>query len=682
MSPPRRLAVYTGGFLGNRRIRAILAAHGWQVGLRLRPWRADAVGVWGRRPVSRRGLWVARRFGLPVLNVEDAWLRSVRPGHTGAPPIGLLVDLDGLHYDPANPSALERRLAAIGPLDAAAAARARDGIAFLAAEGLSKYCDWQAGAAPPPAGAVIVVDQTRGDAALAASGAGPDTFARMLAAARAEHPGAPVVLRTHPVTAAGQRGGHYGTNDLDDRTVLHTAPIDPWRLLAGARAVYTVSSQLGFEAILAGHRPVVFGQPFYAGWGLSDDRAPPPRRARALTAQQLFTAAMLDYPAWYDPHRGGAATFETAARALAAAARAWREDRRGHVCAGMRPWKHAPVSAFLTGAAGRPVFEADPARALAEATRLDRPCVIWAGQETQAIRARAAAQGVPLWRMEDGFLRSVGLGAQLLPAASLVIDDLGIYFDPTRESRLERHVAAAEALDPGARHRAEALARAVVALKLTKYNVGAAADLPDAGGRRLVLVPGQVEDDASIRLGCSHTRTNLGLLERARALFPDAFLVFKPHPDIEAGLRAGRVAEADLARLADHVAHRASAAHLLDRADVVVTMTSLMGFEGLLRGCEVHCLGVPFYAGWGLTTDHAEVPARRQARPDLAALVHAALIAYPRYFDAQTGTACPPEVIVDRLAGRAPAVSRHATRRHKVVAAAQDRLRRFARLWR
>ena len=45
-------------------------------------------------------------------------------------------------------------------------------------------------------------------------------------------------------------------------------------LMEGAVAVYTVSSQLGFEAILAGHRPQVFGQPFYAGWGLSEDRNP------------------------------------------------------------------------------------------------------------------------------------------------------------------------------------------------------------------------------------------------------------------------------------------------------------------------------------------------------------------------------------------------------------------------
>ena len=49
---------------------------------------------------------------------------------------------------------------------------------------------------------------------------------------------------------------------------------------AGRRdvGVYTVSSQMGFEAIFAGHRPRVFGKPFYAGWGLTEDDEVIPRR--------------------------------------------------------------------------------------------------------------------------------------------------------------------------------------------------------------------------------------------------------------------------------------------------------------------------------------------------------------------------------------------------------------------
>lgn len=637
------------------------------------------MAVWGRRPVSWRALAVARRTGIPLLNVEDAFLRSVRPGPSGEPPIGLLLDDRALHYDAATPSRLEHLLAT-APLTQTA--RAEAAIAFLRAEGLSKYTAWHPDVAPPPPGYVLVIDQTRGDAAIAHAGATDTTFAEMLAAARAEHPTARILLRTHPVTAAGHRQGHFGPADTDDRTEISAAPVNPWALLEGAAAVYCVSSQLGFEAILAGHRPVVFGQPFYAGWGLTDDRQPLPRRTRKLTPAQLAEAALIDYPTWYDPYRDTLADLETAARALAAQARAWRENAPGFVCTGMKPWKHKPVSAFLRGAAGPPRFENREAEAVQLAKRLNRPLLVWAGKETDTLRKAAAQAQVPLWRIEDGFLRSVGLGAQLLPAASLVLDDLGIYFDPTRESRLERQIAAREILPAHAETRAKTLIEKIVTARLTKYNVGEGARIPAPQGRLRVLVPGQVEDDASIRLGTTDTRTNLDLLRRARAHFPDAFITYKPHPDVEIGLRTGAIPQAELDSLADHVAREMSAAEAIDQSDIVWTMTSLMGFEALLRGRQVHCLGMPFYAGWGLTTDHGPGCPRRTARPSLEGLVHAALIDYPRYFDAETGLACPVEVTLDRLASRTRSVTRHATKRHKAVAWLQYQLRGFAPLWR
>ncbi|MEM8789722.1 MAG: capsular polysaccharide biosynthesis protein [Pseudomonadota bacterium] len=672
--PPRLLAAYTGGFLFDRRIRRILELAGWRVAPALRPSRAEAVAVWGRRPVSARGLAVARWTDRPVLNVEDAFLRSLRPGAAGDPPLGLLLDLQGLHYDPAQPSALEDLLQN-GQFDTA---RAAAGIAFLRQHGLSKFSDWDPGASPPAPGYVLIVDQTAGDAAIAASGCDPATFVRMLAEARAAHPGARIVIKTHPVTAAGHRRGHFGPEDAGAGAEICAAPVNPWALLAGATAVYTVSSQMGFEAILAGHRPVVYGRPFYAGWGLSEDRQAQPRRTRRLTREELFAGAMVDYPVWYDPHRDALCDFETVAQALSAQARAWREDRAPLLCAGMRPWKHAPMRAFLRHSPDLRFCE-EPAAALRQAVAEKRRLLLWAGRETPEITENAASAQLPLMRVEDGFLRSVGLGARLLPAASLVFDDLGIYFDPGRESRLEALINASETLTKADRARADGLAKAVVAAGVTKYNVGTGG-VEAPKGRLCVLVPGQVEDDASIRLGTDAVRTNAALLDHARAVFPDAFLVYKPHPDVEAGLRVGAVPGAN--RVADLVAHEVSAAEALAAADVVVTMTSLMGFEALIRGKRVHCLGMPFYAGWGLTEDHGQNAPRRVARPDLTALVHAALIGYPRYFDAETGLACAPEAVLYRLATRSAGVSRHAAGRHRLLAVAQDRLRRFAPLWR
>lgn len=672
---PRRLCAYNAGFFRNRHLRRIMALAGHTVACGL-PGPQDGVVVWGRSPYAGRGESVAARRGVPLVRVEDAFLRSLRPGRAGDATLGLLIDPLGVHFDAAAPSLLETRLARDPLDDSNLLQRARDGIGRLRALDLSKYNVHDPAAPLPPPGYVLVVDQTRGDASVRHSGAPASVFAEMLAAAQAENPGARVVIKTHPETAMGLRAGHYGAADAGGRVMLLADPVSPWQLLEGAIAVHTLSSQMGFEAILAGHRPRVWGQPFYAGWGLTRDERPVDRRSRRLTPAQLFAAAMILAPMWYDPCRDRLCSFEEAVDQLEAEVRAYRQDRAGHVATGMRLWKRSRLNAVF-GRQKAVVFDDRADRAATRAAREGRGLLVWAGKEPAGLAAPVVL------RVEDGFLRSRGLGAELVPPLSLVADDLGIYYDPTRESRLERLVLAGP--PPGGLARAERLARRIVAGGATKYNLpGAMPDLPP--GPR-VLVPGQVEDDASIRLGAGEVRTNLALLQAAFAANPDAAIIYKPHPDVEAGLRPGAVPEADLARLADVVAHRADPAALITACDEVWTMTSLLGFEALLRGKRVTCLGAPFYAGWGLTTDLGPVPDRRRHAPDghplprppMLALVHAALIAYPRYWDPVTHRPCPPEVALERiLSGDIPGPGRA----NRLLARVQGAATGWAHLWR
>jgi len=174
-----------------------------------------------------------------------------------------------------------------------------------------------------------------------------------------------------------------------------------------------------------------------------------------------------------------------------------------------------------------------------------------------------------------------------------------------------------------------------------------------------VLVPGQVEDDASVRFGSPVVRSNRALLEAARARNPDAFLLFKPHPDVEAGFRVGAIPEAEALRLADRVVSGISIVDLLDRVHHVETMTSLAGFEALIRGLSVATHGRPFYSGWGLTEDLAP-GADRGRRLDLDALAAATLILYPSYIDPVAMKPCTPEHLLDRLSEARDAAPRSA----------------------
>ena len=645
---PRRLFAFNGGFWRQPRLRRILELAGWRLTFGL-PGPGDDVAVWGASPTAWRGRAIAARRGAHVVTVEDAFLRSILPGRARGPvarrgPVGLLIDPLGLHFDPARPSLIESLIpGAAAHRDAGAAALAR-----LRAADLSKYNAHLPDAPAPEPGHVLVIDQTRGDASL--MGAGRALFLTMLAAARDENPGARIVVRAHPETAGGLRPGHLTPADLRRGEVFCDAPVSPWRLVRDAAAVYAVSSQLGYEALLAGHRPRIFGSPFYAGWGLTADESANPRGSAA--PEQLFAASHLLAPVWYDPCRDRLTDLDGALDQIEAEARAWRQDHAGHLAYGMRLWKRP----FIARAFGRVRFTGRPST---------KVTLAWAG------RADAVPQAI---RVEDGFLRSRGLGAALVPPLSLVADDLGIYYDPTRESRLERLIAAGP--PPGGKDRAARLVARLVAMGLSKYNLAAAApDLPPRDHRRRILVPGQVEDDASIRLGAGAERTNLALLQRVRAENPGALLIYKPHPDVENGLRPGAVPD----DAADVVARNADPLALIAAVDQVWTITSTLGFEALLRGVPVVTLGAPFYAGWGLTRDLGPIPARRQARPDLHALAHACLIAYPRYVDPITRLPCPPEVALDRLADPGVAGSGPGLR---LLAKAQGLLAGHAWIWR
>ena len=659
MTDPTRknLFVYNGGFLTQSRVRRIIDLAGYDIKLGA-PKDGDLVGVWGRSPTAPRGEAVAAHRAADVVRVEDSFLRSVGLGRDGDPAIGLSIDRNGVHFDPATRSDLEIILAEDPLDDTHLLSRAKAGIATLKQHEISKYNSFDTSLAAPEPGYVLVIDQTRKDASVKASGADSNTFREMLFYAQTEWPKSQIIIKTHPETKAGHREGYFTAKDETDRISLLDAPVSPWALLDGAVAVYTVSSQLGFEAIMADHKPVVFGQPFYMGWGLTDDRKPLQRRQRNLTRAQLFAGAMILYPKWYDPYHDRLCSFEEAAATLTSLTRAWREDHKGWTATHMRLWKRNHLQQFFGSAAPVRFRKSAPED---KGTRV----MTWAG--------KGSADAVLI---EDGLIRSRGLGAKLIPPLSLVLDEVGIYYDASRPSRMEDLINSANSLSDYERARAAALIDRIIDAGLTKYNLDGSA-LPELPEGRRILVPGQVADDASIRLGTADVSDNLALLQATRAANPAAVILYKPHPDVEAGLRNGAVPNA--ADFADVILSDVDAITAINAADAVWTMTSLLGFEALLRGKDVTCLGMPFYAGWGLTDDRFLPISRRDARVDLIGLVHAALIAYPRYFDPVTGMACPPEVAIDRIENNDLPV---AGAGHRALAKLQGLFASYAHLWR
>lgn len=607
----------------------------------------DAVAGWGLRPSTRKAIAYASKHGLPYVALEDGFLRSFGTGEH-FPPLSLVVDEEGIYYDCTRPSALERLLCNDADVLTPDATLVRQAREKLLSAGLSKYNH----APDLPAGVlraddvqrVLVVDQTAGDMSVAKGGADAATFEAMLAAAQAENPQATVYVKTHPEVTSGRKGGYLTGVQPDARTVVLRDAVNPMSLIAQMDKVYVVSSTMGFEALLASKPVVCFGVPWYAGWGVTDDRQPqhPAMLRRAgcrRSVDELFAAGYMHYSRYLNP--------ETRQRGNVLDVLDWLERQRqvalrfggGMIVVGFRRWKAANVKAMLSLHPGKVVFVKNAAAARALRPAGDDCLVCWGRVPPKDVQELADESGVRLLRMEDGFVRSVGLGSDLIPPQSFVLDAKGIYFDPGQPSELEdllnTRTFTAQDLE-----RARNVRAFIVEHGITKYNlepnrpVDWFSDEHPQAGRQVVLVPGQVEDDASIRFGCDPKGvcTNLGLLQAARSAFPDAFIVFKPHPDVSSGNRKGRVEPAQALLYADHMEQGASVVSCIEACDVVVTMTSLTGFDALLRNKQVVVHGRPFYAGWGLTQDCLPVP-RRSRSLSLDELVAGALLHYPLYWD-------------------------------------------------
>lgn len=416
-----------------------------------------------------------------------------------------------------------------------------------------------------------------------------------------------------------------------------TGDCDPWHMLGGSTA-YVTDRKDEFMLIAA-----LLGVPIYLSNSAGDIHRDEPDVSALL-------AGLVSLDGYLDPFTGDPITLREAVELCGF----WRrliDSNRGIVGGlGFAFWKQENVAALLWGGSGPFKFF----RSDAEVDARGGAVAAWRSRAPVSSLKRLEDKGIPVLEVEDGFLRSQGLGADCVPPLSITVDGLGAYFDPGAPSELEELLQNGE-FDENLLDRARHLREVIVEAGLSKYSRGELPIERPSGSRRHILAPGQVEDDRSVQLGGCGLTANLDLLMRVRQEAPEAYILYKPHPDVLAGHRQGAIPDEQCLRYADEIVGDGSISALIRMVDEVHVNTSLAGFEALMRGKQVTTYGVPFYAGWGLTRDLGPVPARRSAVRTLDELVAAALLSYPRYLDPATGLPCPPEVVVARLiAGNVP----------------------------
>jgi capsular polysaccharide export protein len=559
----------------------------------------------------------ARERGLACIHVARGIFGRSADGRGVVPSIVVDVSAEPLTKG----SSLEARLSR--PLSATLRAEALRCIAMIRAGSVSVHNDAKDVALGVP---------VRGTSRVLVVASATRTRA-LVDLALVEHPDAEVVVC--------EAEGAQLTLEKHARVRVVPGRAHPASLFAHVERVYVEDATVGFEALLRGIAVTCTGAPFYAGRGLTTDRAPIASRV-TCDVVSLFANACLVDARFVDPESGASSDFERTYAFLARQRMHAVADGGPLRCVGFSPWKQTFIPAFLGAPSNEVHFGLGLRGSASDAL------VLWGVRH--ADHAKALGPGARVLRMEDGFLRSVGLGSDSHVPASLVVDTRGIYFDPTQPSDLETMLASEE-FTPEELSRAAALRQRIVVHEVSKYNVAARASLelpPEARAKDVALIIGQVDDDASIKLGTRDVRTNHELLKAVRAARPDAFLVYKPHPDVTSGNRAGHVPEAETKRLVDLVVTGTSIGACLRVVTEVHTMTSLVGFEALMRGLPVHVYGLPFYAGWGLTVDR-HTHERRFRNRSLDELVAATLLRYPRYIHPRSRCFTTPEAIVDHL---------------------------------
>jgi len=589
------------------------------------------IAGWGLKPTAERARDYARRKGIPYVALEDGFLRSLGLGVEGSLSHSLIVDYSGIYYDARTPCDLEGLIRDTTLTDLQRA-RAESGIALMRQYRLSKYNHapdvWVEKDGNVARTRVLVVDQTLGDASVACGLADEQSFLSMLETALRDHPEADIWVKVHPDVIAGKKQGYLLEAARQANCRLISADVSPWALLDQVDDVYVVTSQMGFEALLAGKRVHCFGMPFYAGWGLTSDQLSSDRRGVPRSLADLFHAAYLVYCRYINPYTGERCDFEDTVTLIADQKRMCECYAGRWLALDFSGWKKRFIKRFLGSAAS---VEWGSSEKLPTSKQADN-LLVWASKIQHKHAEYCHQQGMKFWRIEDGFVRSVGLGVDLVDPLSLVIDSRGIYYDARSPSDLEYYLQHAD-IPASIIERAARLRQRLVDFGVSKYNVGHSQVLDLPRDRHIILVPGQVETDASIQTGSLSIKTNAELLASVRAACPDAYIIYKPHPDVLANARIGALAgHADY----DLEVRDVAMPDLLAQVDAVHTLTSLTGFEALLRDVPVTTWGLPFYAGWGLTQDNVACERRTRQR-SVEELIAVAMLLYPVYVDPATG---------------------------------------------
>ena len=579
-----------------------------------------------------------------VVFIEDGYVHSFGIKKKKIP-LTICYDNNGIYYDCKSNNDLKKffkeKLSKKNDL------RANNIIKLWKKYSISKY-NFPSFLEPPTSPYILLIDQIFGDLSLVYGDCDNNAFERMFEFARNKWPDHKIVIKIHPDVINHKKKGCIHSSYYSKTNVIVLGDIGQInRLIEHSTAVCVVSSQVGFEALIYGKDVHVFGRPFYSGLGLTIDHKVNNQNFE-ITLEQLVFSSLVKYQICIDPRTKNKCEIEEIMKYISHSREASKFFPKNLEAINFTPWKARQINRFFHNATGKKV------KSFKRFTGNMQNIIVWG----KNIRMEKYIPKVNNYiSVEDGFIRSAGLGADLYPPLSLLFDKNGIHYDGSKSSDLE-HLLQNFNVNRNEIIRARRIIDLIIKLKISKYNLRLKKEInlpSNILNKQIIGVLGQVENDNSIIYGVPDdtiSKTNFALVEQVRKDYPDACIIYKPHPDTESGLRIKGTKDSSIIENADFIANKISVEHLFNKVDRVAVFTSLGGFEALLRGISVSTYGLPFYAGWGLTDDklHNHIWAKRRTRKlTIEELTFITLAKYPFYSSVKFNCLSEVENIIEEI---------------------------------
>ncbi|WP_085061107.1 capsular polysaccharide biosynthesis protein [Campylobacter jejuni] len=613
---------------------------------------------WGRKKSGLKAINLAKKYKAKFILLEDGFIRSLNLGVENSPSFSMVKDDIGIYYDATAPSKLENLLNTYEFKDEEIK-QAKKAIELIKKYKISKYnnnLDIPDDYFQKDEKRVLIITQTANDASLEFGLAKGFKTVDMIKDAIKENPKSKIYIKIHPDVLSGKKQSDLDINSLPKECILITENFNPVALLEFFDKVYTKTSGMGFEALMQECECICYGMPFYAGWGLTKDKLECKRRMQKRSLEEVFYVAYILYAEYFNPCLNQKSNIFDTIQTLAKYKDIEKVNSNKLFMLGFTLWKRHFIKPFFKAKDNEIIFLNSIKSLVRYKLKEDDKFFIWGKKYDEntlknLLLVKAKEQNLTNFTpkvslVEDGFIRSISLGSDLTRPFSLIVDDKGLYIDPNKASKLEE-LLQNEIFDENMLNRAKNIIKILLENRFSKYNGLKHEDLKINAkiGQKIILIPAQVEDDASMILGGFGLST-LDLLKEVRSKNQDAYIIFKPHPDVLSGNRVGLKDETLILEFCDEIVKDCSIDSAIKIADEIHTITSTSGFDALLRAKKVFTYGMPFYAGWGLTKDKYRCE-RRTRKLSLEELVAGALIAYPRYINPKTKTLCEIEVCLD-----------------------------------